>query len=116
MTDISIYGWVAAGLVAALVMASGVAKMTGAPKVMQSLEALHLVPFRHVLGLAEIIFALLFLFPPTALFGFLGLVCYFSGALATDLTHKRPFLVPLIIQVAIFVAAGLKIPGLFQIN
>jgi len=69
--------------------------------------------YLSLLGLAEILFALLFLYPPTRNIGFIFLICYFSGALATDLSHKNTIVAPVVILVILFVVQYINSPALF---
>lgn len=57
--------------------------------------------YMKILGITEIVAAILFVLPATNPIGFLLLVGYFSGALATDLSHKNPIIAPLIILLVI---------------
>ena len=98
----STWSLVLTAIPALLVIASGVSKLTGSKPVMDSLGKIGMIRFQYHLGIGEIIFALLFIFPPTNAIGFVLLACYFSGALATDLSHKRPFMAPLIILGVLF--------------
>lgn len=96
-----------------LVIASGLAKLSGSKQVVDSLIKVGVLEYAKYLGLAEIIFAILFIFPPTNPIGFILLACYFSGAIATDLSHKRPIVAPLVILVLIFIVEFLVNNNLF---
>lgn len=113
MDSIDIITWVVKGLLGFLVILSGIYKFTGSEKVMTTLEKAGVAQFKNYLGLGEIVFAVLFLIPVTSQIGFLLLICYFSGALAVDLSHKNLFIAPLVILVLIFVAGYLNSPSLF---
>ena len=98
---------------ALLIIASGVAKLSGAKQVVDSLTKVGVLEYARHLGLAEIIFAILFVYPPTNPIGFILLACYFSGAIATDLSHKRPIVAPFVILSLIFIAEILVNNNLF---
>lgn len=98
---------------ALLVIASGVAKLTGSKQVIDSLTKVGVLEYARHLGFAEIIFAVLFIFPSTNAIGFILLACYFSGAIATDLSHKRPIVAPFVILSLIFIAEILVNNNLF---
>lgn len=100
-------------LPALLVIASGVFKLTGSKQVTEALGKIGMLRFQYYLGIAEIIFAILFVFPSTNGVGFVLLACYFSGALATDLSHKRPIMTPLIILAVLFLVQFLTNSNLF---
>ena len=74
-----------------MVVFSGVMKFIGGEEITLTMEKLGVQPYVMILGSMEIIFALLFLFRPTMKIGFILLTCYFSGALATELSHGTPF-------------------------
>ena len=74
-----------------MIVFSGVMKFIGGEEITLTMEKLGVQPYVLILGSMEIIFALLFLFKPTMKIGFILLTCYFSGALATELSHGTPF-------------------------
>ena len=78
-------------LAVAMVVFSGVMKFIGGKEIRITMEKLGVQPYLLILGSMEIVFALLFLFKPTMKIGFILLTCYFSGALATELSHGTPF-------------------------
>lgn len=78
-------------LAVAMVVFSGVMKFIGGEEMRMTMEKLGVQPYVLILGSMEIVFALLFLFKSTMKVGFILLTCYFSGALATELSHGTPF-------------------------
>jgi len=98
---------------ALFVILSGVFKLVKNKKVVETLAKAGVGKYIPLLGVAEIIFALLFLYPPTRNIGFILLVCYFSGALAVDLSHKSPLVAPFVFLVLLFVAQYVNNPALF---
>jgi hypothetical protein len=98
---------------AVMAILSGVFKISNAKQVTEKLGKLNMAQYAKLLGAAEIIFALLFLYPPTRFAGFVLLVCYFSGALAADLTHKEDIKAPVLLLVLIFSAMVVGNPYLF---
>lgn len=92
---------------------SGVMKLIGTEAGMKSLQAFGLESYRIGLGLAEIVFAVLFSFPKTMKLGFILLASYFAGALATELSHHAILnaAVPLMV---IWVAALLRDKSIFS--
>lgn len=105
--------WILVGLVAAMAIFSGVLKLTRNKKIVDTMSKVGMEKLLPVLGLSEIIFAGLFLYPPTRTIGFVFLACYFSGALATDLSHKNAFVAPLVLLVVLFGAQHFSNPGFF---
>ncbi|HEX4851723.1 MAG TPA: DoxX family protein [Puia sp.] len=77
---------------AALVIMSGIFKLTGSRQVVEKLQSVGVGPYIPILGVMEIGFALLFIFPGTMRIGFIFLSCYFAGAIATDLSHGMTIL------------------------
>ena len=75
-------------LAVGMVAFSGIMKLSGNPEGAKMLEAFGVGQYRVFLGLAEIAFAALFVFPKTMRVGFILLSCYFAGALATELSHQ----------------------------
>jgi hypothetical protein len=100
------------GLAVAMVVLSGVMKLSGNADGAKMLEAVGVGQYRVGLGLAEIIFAALFAYPKTMKIGFILLSCYFAGALATELSHHVPLnaLTPLVL---IWMAALLRDKSIF---
>src|SRR5688500_20303896 len=81
---------VATVLAVSMVILSGVMKFIGGEEITTTMEKVGVLPYLLVLGSMEIIFALLFLLRPTMKIGFILLTCYFSAALATELSHGMP--------------------------
>jgi hypothetical protein len=88
---------------AIIIASSGAMKLVKAKPIMESFKKIGMTPYANVLGTAEILFSVLFVYPPTNVIGFLLLICYFSGALAVDLSHKNKIVRPLTILVLVFV-------------
>jgi len=82
-----------------MVVLSGLMKLSGSADGVKMLQAVGVGDYRIHLGLAEILFAALFAYPKTMKLGFILLVGYFGGALATELSHHMPLnaLTPLIL-------------------
>ena len=87
-----ITGITVTAIAAAMVILSGIMKLTGSKMVVDKLSAVGVGPYIPVLGAMEIFFSVLFIFRKTARLGFVLLSCYFAGALATDLSHGLPLL------------------------
>jgi len=105
--------YVLIGIPALMAIMSGILKLTKSPKVTEPLTKAGVGQFIVVFGIAEIVFALLFLFPATRNIGFVMLVCYFSGALAVDLSHKSTIVAPLMLLSLLFVAQFVSTPAFF---
>lgn len=98
---------------AALIIFSGFAKLAGMKQVVETMTKIGAIQYMRVFALAEILFAALFVIPATNGLGFVLLVCYFSGALATDLTHGRPIVAPAVFLVMLFIAQWLVNSSIF---
>lgn len=94
-------------LAAGMVILSGVMKLMRSPQIIETLTKVGVETHVIELGLMEIGFAALFLYPKTMKLGFILLSCYFAGALATELSHGTPFnaLLPMVL---IWIAAFLR--------
>ncbi len=77
-------------LAAALPIMSGVMKLTKSPELVAQLTKAGVGDNITMLGLMEIVFAALFIYPKTMKLGFILLSCYFAGAIATELSHAAP--------------------------
>jgi len=98
-----------------LVIASGVFKLSGSKQIVDGLTKAGVIDYIKYLGIAEIIFAILFIYPPANSIGFILLACYFSGAIATDLSHKNSIVAPVVILSLIFIAEILANNSLFSL-
>jgi hypothetical protein len=74
-------------IAALMVTISGVFKLIRSEQVVTKMTALGVGKYLTMLGIMEITFTAIFLFPKTMKLGFILLTCYFSGAIATDLSH-----------------------------
>lgn len=99
-------------LAAAMVVLSGIMKLTHAQNVVDSLTKVHVVQYITILALMEIGFTALFLFPKTMKIGFILLTCYFAGALGVELSNGTPFnaVLPMVL---IWVSAFLRDRSIF---
>jgi len=109
----NIITWILTIALGAMVILSGIFKITKNKKITDMLGKLGVAKYIPLFGIAEIIFALLFIYPPTRNIGFVLLICYFSGALATDLSHKNTIVAPLVFLTLLFVVEFLFNPALF---
>jgi len=66
------------------------------------------------IGIVEVISLLLFIVPRTGVVGALLLIAYMGGAIATHLQHQQPIVMPVVIQVLLWIAAALRFPELVQ--
>ena len=94
-------------LAAGMAILSGLMKLTQSKEVVETLTKVGAGDKAINLGLMEIGFAALFIYPKTMKLGFILLSCYFAGALATEITHGSPLnaFLPLVL---IWIAAFLR--------
>jgi hypothetical protein len=97
----SVIGWICSGLVAVFTLFSAVMEFVPVtdPAVQAFLERLGVDGIEHELGITKFILTILYLVPRTSVVGFVLLVGYFGGALATNITHDftLPEYAPLIL-------------------
>ena len=109
----NIIGWVLTVLVAFALVSSGIMKLMGTEQVIKGAAIMGLSLHKiKLLGMVEIISALLFIIPRTGLLGTLLLAAYMGGAIATHLEHQFPIYVPVIIECLVWIAATLRFPEL----
>jgi hypothetical protein len=109
-----ITGWVLSGLLSIVMIGSAIAKLVGPAPVIEGFEKFGLADWRIIIGIGELVSTLLFLVPRTAVMGTLLLSSYLGGAIVTNMQHGEPWIFPAIFLVIVWVAAGLRIPELFQ--
>ncbi|GAB4014173.1 hypothetical protein GCM10028808_35900 [Spirosoma migulaei] len=99
-------------LAAGMAILSGIMKLTQSKEIVDTLTKVGVGSSAIPLGLMEIGFAALFLYPKTMKLGFILLSCYFAGAIATELSHGTPFnaVMPLVL---IWIAAFLRDRSIF---
>lgn len=89
----SIIGWICTFLVAALTIFSGVMEFImpmDNPEIATYVARVGLTGLEYYLGTAKLVFAALYLYPRTSTVGFVLMVGYYGGALATNITHAIP--------------------------
>lgn len=85
----SIVGWICVGLVSALTLFSAVMEFVPVtdPAMLAMVERLGVGEIATALGIAKFILVALYLIPRTSTVGFVLMVGYYGGALATNITH-----------------------------
>jgi hypothetical protein len=104
---IVIVGWVAAVLVALLMIASGFGKVTageGSP-MQAAFTQMGIWNMRQPIGIMEIVIAIVLLIPRLSTGGLLLAIGYWGGALATDLSHGGAPVAALVALVLLAVVA-----------
>lgn len=113
----SIIGWICAVLVSAFTVFSAVMGIlfSDDPAAMAMGERLGITGMELPLAIVKIIIVLLYLFPKTTTVGFVLMIGYFGGVLATNMTHGFTFAetVPVyVVFILLTVAAYFRSPEL----
>ncbi|RXH56165.1 DoxX family protein [Granulicella sibirica] len=107
----NILGWTLAVLNLLLLGASATDKIIGSQHALAMGASFGLSAEAYrVLGIIELASAILFVFPRTAILGFLLLSSYMGGAIATHLQHHEPIGFPTGIEMFIWIIAVLRFP------
>jgi hypothetical protein len=93
---------------ALLIALSGVLKLSGNPKVLETMRTLGVGRYVPLLGVMELAFATLFVIPATFKLGFVLASCYFAGAIATELSHDALKVNPFIPMVVLWIGALIR--------
>ena len=109
-----IAGYILSGLVTLIFVATGAMKFTGGEQNVKMAELVGGQTTLFILGGLQLLFALLFWIPRTAVVGFLLMACYMAGAMATHLVIKESFVLQTGIETLIWVAGFVRFPELTQ--
>ncbi|MGA0555889.1 DoxX family protein [Larkinella sp. VNQ87] len=96
-----------------MVIMSGIMKLSGGPEIKAVLTKAGVGPYIPMLGIMEITFAALYIYPKTMKVGFLLLTCYFAGAIAAELSHGGPVTNAIMVLVLIWIGAFLRDKSIF---
>jgi hypothetical protein len=102
-------------LIVALLIISGTLKIWGYHPMRLHFVELGIDDYLPLLGTAEILFSLLFLFEPTSKLGLLLLTAYFGGAMAIEIPYHM-MAGPMVPLALIWLSAFLRDPMLFMKN
>ena len=103
-------------VVVTILIISGILKISGVHPMIGHFREIGLNPtLIKLLGTAEIIFSLLFLFTPTSRIGLLLLTAYFGGAIAAEIPYNQ-VAAPLIPLVLIWLVAFVRQRSAFLIT
>ena len=112
----TIIGWVASGLLAALMLMSGANKFFVAADSDMGKQFIKIGIFenRFMLGGLEIVIAILMLAPRTSALGVLGAIGYWGGAMAVEMSFKMFPVAPLVALTLTTLVAFFRTPELFE--
>ncbi len=106
-------GRVLTGLPALALLASGGMKLAQAPPVVDTLTKLGFTAGTVCwLGAIEVLCAVLFLVPQTAVLGAILATGYLGGAICAHVREGEPFVVPLVLGILLWIGLGLREPRL----
>ncbi len=109
----NIINWVLAGLVAFIFIGSAIGKLTADEKGLADAAKMGLSASSFTsLAIIELVAVALWLFPRTGVLGFLFLVAYMGGAIATHLEFAQPLMAPIAIAAFIWIAGVVRFPEL----
>ena len=109
-----IAGYILSGLVTLIFVATGAMKFTGGEQNVKMAELVGGQTTLFILGGLQLLFALLFWIPRTAVVGFLLMACYMAGAMATHLVIKESFVLQTGIETLIWVTGFVRFPELTE--
>lgn len=107
-----IVSWVLAGLVAFALVGSGMVKLSGGEQAAEMAKGLGGTGHVMLLGILELVIALIWLIPRTGIIGTLLAAAYMGGAIAVHFIGNQPVLIPVVIQMLIWIAAAMRFPEL----
>jgi len=107
--------WTPSLFVGIIITLGAFMKLAAAAPLVEIYSKIGLLPYLRILGLSEILFVALFLWPRTMKMGFFLLTGYFGGAMAVEWSHGNFFIVPGIILSIIWIAAYLRDASLFRL-
>jgi hypothetical protein len=102
-----IIGWILAGLIAALMVFSGSAKLL-MPEMATNFEQWGLGDWRVIIAIGELVSVLLFLFPRTHRVGLLLMSAYLGGAIMVHMMKGESFVVPAVVLVLVWVTGVVR--------
>lgn len=107
----NIAAWVIAGLLTALYLFSASGKLFLHP---EQMEQMKLGDWRVIIGIGEIVSALLFLIPKTNKYGLLLLSSYMGGAIIIHMMNGLSIGMPTVVLLLVWVVGYLRNPDFFK--
>ncbi len=109
-----IAAWVLTGLLTLLFSFSAVMKLAAAQPVVEVFTKWGLTNHLMLIGIGELVSALLFAIPRTHSLGVLLLSAYLGGAIVTHMQHGEPYVSPGVVLLLVWITAYLRQPEMFQ--
>lgn len=104
--------WILTGLVAFILTASALAKLSGGEQAAEMAKGLGGMQHVTILGILELIIVALWFFKRTGIVATLLAVAYLGGAMAVHFVYSQPVWTPAIINVIVWLAAAYRFPEL----
>lgn len=109
----SITGWALTALIGLVMIGSAGMKLMGDEEAAQGAEAMGLTASNvKIIALVELVSILLFIIPRTGVLGTLMLAAYLGGAIVIHVVNHQPFIVPVLIEALVWIAAIIRFPEL----
>ncbi|MBL4703620.1 MAG: DoxX family protein [Flavobacteriales bacterium] len=105
-----IIGWVISGLIAGLLLFSAFGKLSGMLEVEEMFIKMGLTDWKVIIGIGEMVSAILFLIPKTQSLGTLLLSSYMGGAIVVHMQGEESILLQSAILVFVWIASVLRNP------
>jgi hypothetical protein len=106
--------WMPSILAALIIVSGSVMKLTVQPQLAEVFSRSGMLPYMKGLGIAELLFVSLFLWPRSLRIGFFLLTGYFGGAMAVELSQHFFFIMPAVILTMVWLGAWLRDGSLFS--
>ena len=106
--------WVLTALVALVLTASAMGKLMDGAQAAEMAKGVGGLANLKILGILELTIVALWLFPKTGVVGALLAIAYMGGAIAIHFTSNQPVLIPVIIQIVIWLVAAYRFPELIK--
>jgi len=102
-------GWVLSLLISIMLLFSASVKFSGSEEAMQNMQHLGIDPgLLKGLAVLEVLAALLFVVPRTALIGAILITGWMGGALFAHLRVGDPFFIQIVLPIVVWIAFGLR--------
>ena len=111
----NIINWILTALVALVFLGSALGKIMGNANTLKMAESFGIsaAAFK-IIGIIEVVAALLFVFPRTGVLGAFILIAFMGGAIATHVEHNQPFVPQLIISAFLWIVTIIRFPELLE--
>lgn len=106
--------WAPSVIIASVIAIGAIMKLAAAPQLVDLYSKIGLLQYLQILGMTELLFVGIFLWPRSMKIGFLLLTGYFGGAMAVEMANGNFFLFPGIILAIVWIAAYLRDASLFS--